>query len=155
TFHHAIMDGHSLVLLLKEVFAYYEAFLNNHNLELPTPRPYRDYIEWLAEQDLSRAEAFWRATLKGFNSPTPLVVNRAVSASANDPEDDTEQEVYLSATFTSALRALAKEHDITLNNILQGAWASLLSRYSGEEDVVFGATRDCRHTALAGADSMV
>ena len=64
-------------------------------------------------------------------------------------------EVRLSEARTRALRALAKEHGLTLNTLLQGAWALLLHRYTGEEDVVFGSTRACRRSALGGADDVV
>ena len=57
--------------------------------------------------------------------------------------------------MTSRLRRLAEESEITLNTLVQGAWALMLSRYSGEEEVVFGATRRCRRSSLAGADSIV
>ena len=155
TFHHAIIDGRSFVIVLKEAFAFYEASLVGEELALPQPRPYRDYINWLSEQDLTQAESFWRTMLKGFASPTPLVVNRNFAAINREPYEYTEQQEYLSASLTSALKALAKNHGITLNTIVQGAWALLLSLYSGEGDVVFGATRACRRTALEGADHMV
>src|SRR5262249_6579929 len=56
---------------------------------------------------------------------------------------------------TSALRALAQEHGFTLNTLVQGAWALLLSLYTGEEDVIFGTTRACRHSSLSGIETMV
>ena len=56
---------------------------------------------------------------------------------------------------TLELRKLAEEHQVTLNTLLQGVWALLLSRYSGKEEVVFGVTRACRKSALEGAESMV
>src|SRR5437867_3933463 len=62
TFHHLLLDGRSLVLLLNEVFGFYEAFCQGHDLQLDSPRPYRDYIDWLEQQDFSKGEAFWRQT---------------------------------------------------------------------------------------------
>jgi len=69
-------------------------------------------------------------------------------------EDDQLQgvhEVTLSAETTSRLGTFAKDHRLTVNTLVQGAWSLLLHRYSGEEDIVFGATRACRYSALAGA----
>ena len=153
TFHHAIIDGLSFVLVLKEVFAFYESLIRGEALQLPLPRPYSDYIYWLAEQDLAKAETFYRDLLKGFTSPTTLPGSRAPHL--NEHQDYTEQEAHLSAELTDTLKTLAKEYDVTLNNMVQGAWAFLLSRYSGEDDVVFGATRACRGSALDGAEFMV
>jgi amino acid adenylation domain-containing protein len=153
TFHHAIIDGHSFVLVLKEVFAFYESLSRGEELQLPLPRPYRDYIHWLAQLDLSKAERFWRGLLRGFTSPTPLPDSR--NPQVNEHQDYTEQETRLSAELTSSLKTLAADFGVTLNTIVQGAWGLLLSRYSGEEDVVYGATRACRGSALDGAEFMV
>ena len=56
---------------------------------------------------------------------------------------------------TDALRQFARRNQLTLNTIVQGAWALLLSRYSGEDDVVFGATVSGRPAELPGVESMV
>jgi amino acid adenylation domain-containing protein len=155
TFHHAIIDGRSFVIVLKEAFAFYEAFLNASDLKLSEPRPYSDYIAWQRQRDTGRAEHFWRDELKGFQSPTPLVVTRSDPDSIAGELVYTEQEIKLSASLTSNLKSLAKAHQVTLNNMVQGAWALLLGRYSGETDVVFGATRACRRSAIEGAESIV
>jgi surfactin family lipopeptide synthetase C len=153
TFHHAIIDGRSFVTVLKEAFDFYEAFKRGDELHLPLPRPYSHYINWLQEQDWAKAERFWRALLKGFTSPTPLPCSR--SAHSNKYQDYAEQETHLCAELTSTLKGLGKDNGVTLNNIVQGAWALLLSRYSNATEVVFGTTRACRRTALEGAELMV
>ncbi|OGG52156.1 MAG: hypothetical protein A3F84_17975 [Candidatus Handelsmanbacteria bacterium RIFCSPLOWO2_12_FULL_64_10] len=151
TFHHILLDGRSVLDVLKEVSVFYDAFCQGRDLQRPLPRPYRDHVEWVQRQDLRRAETHWRGLLRGFASPTPLTVA--------PPQECREgrggQELRLSASATAALQGLAREHGITLNTALQGAWALLLSRYSGEEDVVFGAVRACRHSTVEGAESMI
>jgi hypothetical protein len=154
TFHHALLDGRSLLLVLKELFAFYEAFCQNQNLQLKRPQPYRAYIDWLGTQDFTQAEHFWQQTLSGFTTPTPLTVDR-IHSPKSDQASFGRQEIRLSETTTLALQALAEQHQLTLNTLLQGAWALLLSRYSGEAEVVFGATRACRRSALEGAESIV
>ncbi|MEK7326066.1 MAG: condensation domain-containing protein, partial [Chloroflexota bacterium] len=149
--HHLLLDGWSLPLLLQEVFAFYEAHQQGQAIQPESARPYRDYIAWLQERDAAQAESFWRRTLKGFAAPTPLVVDRKL-------KDETEYAVErtrLSAEITSALQSLARAQQVTLSTILQGAWAILLHRYSGEEDVVFGATVSGRPADLPGAETMV
>jgi amino acid adenylation domain-containing protein len=155
SFHHLLMDGWCLSIILKEVFAFYEAFKQTDNLYLDAPRPYRDYITWLQQQDLSQAETFWRQALQGFTAPTPLVVDRVVGSLPNQRETYDEQHLQLSTAVTDALQSLARHHHLTLNTLVQGAWALLLSRYSGQEDVVFGATVSGRPADLAGVESMV
>jgi len=149
--HHLILDGWSGALVLQQVFQAYEALCHGQVVSLPRCRPYADYIAWLQQQDLSQAEAFWRKVLQGFTAPTQL----RVSSSANGATGYDEQSLKLSPATTAALQSLARQHKLTLNTLLQGAWAILLSRYSGEEDVVFGATSAGRPPALVGSDSMV
>ena len=153
-FHHLLLDGWSVSLLLNEVLAFYEAYCRGRELRLERPRPYRDYIAWLQQQDLAQAEGFWREALRGITAPTPLGVGRDVGGRERAPRY-AEQRLELSAAVTGGLRALAREHRLTLNALVQGAWALLLSRYSGEEKVVFGATVSGRPAGLVGVEAMV
>jgi hypothetical protein len=155
SFHHALLDGRSFLLLIKEVFSFYNAIRKGENLELAKPSPFRRYIDWLQQQDIGRGEAFWRKLLSGFSAPTPFTVDRACIATSESPEaEHAEQTAHLSARLTSRLQTFAEEEAVTLNTLVQGAWALLLSRYSGEDDVVFGATRACRRSVV-GAETMV
>jgi len=152
--HHLLLDGWSGSLVLEEVFAYYEAYRQGQELELPVPRPYRDYISWLQRQDPEQAEQFWRSELAGFVSPTPLGMEEPHGTSSG--RLDYEQEyLELSTEATTALRLLARKNELTLNTLVQGAWAFLLSRYSGQRDVVFGTVVSGRPVELEGIDSMV
>jgi amino acid adenylation domain-containing protein len=153
--HHLLLDGWSLPLFLQEVFQMYDAFCARRELHLDVSRPYGDYIAWLQRQDLAQAEAFWRQTLKGFTAPTVLNIGQDHSSSSSKGAGYAEQTMWLSTAATSALRALAQQHQLTLNTLVQGAWAVLLSRYSVQEDVVFGATVTGRPTDLAGSGSMI
>ncbi|MDD1444184.1 condensation domain-containing protein, partial [Dolichospermum sp. ST_sed3] len=178
--HHLLMDGWSLPILLKEVFSYYEAFHQGKTLYLSPVRPYRDYIAWLKGRDLKQAEDYWRSFLMGFTAPTPLAsishgtrVSEPAGSSAgkerrrerSDKEDWSsderpEQEAPILKTFltektSQALRALAQRQQVTLNTLVQGAWALLLSRYTSETDVVFGSTVAGRPAELPGAETML
>ncbi|SFJ64582.1 amino acid adenylation domain-containing protein [Thermoflavimicrobium dichotomicum] len=149
-YHHVLLDGWSLPIVLNEVFQSYDALVKGKKLNLPTPRPYRDYIAWLRKQDMKKAEAYWRESLKGFTSPTPLVVN--------EPTGETGYHTLyrtLSPSITEKLHRLAREHQVTVNTIVQGAWAILLHRYSGEQEVLYGATVSGRPTELIGVEQMV
>src|SRR6266508_1357144 len=149
--HHVLLDGWSAALVIKEVFVYYEAYRQGREMELEQPRAYSDYIEWLERQDREKAESYWRRALKGFQTPTALRVadNRRASGGYQS------QRITLSEGMSERLRAVARGHQLTLNTLAQGAWAVLLSRYSGEEDVVFGATVSGRESGLTGIESMV
>src|SRR3990172_10930221 len=155
SYHHLLLDGWSGPLVLKEVFTLYEAFCQGRDLHLAQRRPYKDYIKWLKQQDLSEAEHFWRESLQGFNAPTPLRVDRTPAKPADARIRYGSESISLGAPATQALQAFARRHHITLNTLVQAAWALLLSRYSGENDIVFGATVFGRPTALEGVESMI
>lgn len=154
TFHHALLDGRSFILILKEVFAFYEAFSEGGDLDLERPRPLRDYIEWLQRQDWLQSQGFWQQLLQDYVSPISLAVDRLASGRPAGEKGYGAQRIQLSyrlpADLTQALQSFAWQHRLTPNTLVQGAWACLLSRHSGNPDVVFGATRACRHSPLDG-----
>ena len=100
-FHHLLFDGWSLSLLLKEVLAFYEAYCRGRELRLESPRPYRDYIVWLQQQDLAQAEGFWREALRGMTAPTPLPLGRSEGARLESRY--AEQELRVSAALSSSI----------------------------------------------------
>jgi natural product biosynthesis luciferase-like monooxygenase protein len=153
TIHHLLADGRSALVLLREVFAFYEAFSTGSDLQWPLPPSFREHIGWLDRYDRKSAEAFWRDAMQGFAAPTPLVVDRPSSSTFEGPP--IEREICLRRETTAALKNLAAGHLLSVGTFVQGAWALLLSRYSGEEDVVFGAVRSCRRSTVEGADAMV
>ncbi|MEW5931095.1 MAG: amino acid adenylation domain-containing protein [Gemmatimonadota bacterium] len=143
--HHALLDGWSIPIVLDEVVTAYEAILRGREPGLPPVRPFREYVEWLGRRDAAAAEAFWREELGGIEGPTRLGIELDAGA---DSGPRGVRELKLPAGVTETLGSLARTHRLTLNTLLQGAWAMLMSRYSGEEDVVFGATTSGRSADL-------
>ena len=156
THHHAILDGWSLPILLRELFLCYAAAREGRPAVLPPARPYRDFIAWLSEQSVAEAETFWRAELAGFTAPAPLPgtpdTDDAGNASARRPA---VQQTLLGAAASDALGAFARRHQLTPNTLAQGAWALLLARAGGRDDVVFGTVTAGRGAPLAGIETMV
>jgi amino acid adenylation domain-containing protein/non-ribosomal peptide synthase protein (TIGR01720 family) len=155
TFHHLILDGWSVAQLFGEVLASYNELAEGRQLALERPRPFRDYIAWLAQQDLSQAETFWRETLQGFSKPTPIGAAYVTPDEAQARQGYDEVRAELSASTTEGLQALARNQQLTLNSIVQGAWAWVLSQYSDEPDVLFGVTVSGRPAELQGVESMI
>jgi amino acid adenylation domain-containing protein len=156
TFHHILLDGRSFPIILQELFTVYDAARQN-DLPLspidllPKRRPFQDHVAWLETQAFSQAQTFWQQYLHGYDQPIQLPTLPA----ANTKTSFHEQEITFPDEETTRLNTFAAAHDLTLNTLVQGAWALLLSRYCGAEDVVFGATRACRRSSVTGADSMV
>ncbi|MFG6094643.1 amino acid adenylation domain-containing protein [Leptothoe sp. ISB3NOV94-8A] len=149
--HHLLFDGWSLPLIWQDMLTYYGALLQGTVPQLQPTRPYRDYIAWQQEQDPSKAESFWRKQLQGFVEPTPLPAAR----SAGTSQHYQQQTQSLSPSLTTALKNLARQYRLTLNTLVQGAWALLLNHYSGEDQVTYGSVVSGRPAALSGVETMV
>ncbi|HEV2962010.1 MAG TPA: amino acid adenylation domain-containing protein, partial [Candidatus Angelobacter sp.] len=154
TFHHLILDGWSLPLLFQEVLARYREQTHGEPYPGLPIDSYSDYIHWLQKQDLSAAERYWRRTLQGFGAPTSIEIG-----SANHLRDSNdiffEQQTQFSSEETAGLQSAAKQNGLTLSILVQAAWAILLSRYSREQDIVFGLTLSGRSANLAGIEAMI
>ncbi len=155
TYHHILVDGRSTFLIMDEVFQYYQAFRDRRDLEIAPPRPYGDYIDWLQGQEFVRYEDYWRTALKGFLTPAQLRLPPVEKKHHEAEQIFAAQELAVPADTTARVDAFAKAHGLTLNTMIQGAWALLLHHYSGENDIVFGATRACRYSSVKGAETMV
>jgi amino acid adenylation domain-containing protein len=152
TIHHAITDARTLAILLNDLFTFYESFQAGEEPHLQPAPDYVRYVEWHQHQDWSEAERFWRNHLAGFITPTPLPLHD--HGTSGSPSGWAEEEVILSSKVITALRETGKSHGLTLNTFLQGAWALVLSRYSGDVEVVFGAVKSCRPVPLPSATNI-
>src|SRR5688572_6074807 len=156
SYHHLLLDGWSISLVLRHVLEAYERLRRSQPPPQPVAiRPYRDYIGWLQRQDLRAAETFWREKLRGFSVPTKLGVERSTSATTTPGERYRKLHRVLSVETTKALQSLARQHQLTLSPMIHAAWSLLLSRYSGDREVLFGSVVSGRPTALEGAETMV
>jgi amino acid adenylation domain-containing protein len=153
TFHHLLLDGRALVVLLPELFEATAALAAGREPVMDAPIPYSRYLAWLQEQDTGASAGYWQAALAGFRAPTALPATS--SRAAGTPAGPAKQVLTLPAERTAALRAFVAAHDLTMNTLVQGAWALLLSRCSGEEEIVFGAVRACRHGSVPGSANIV
>ena len=154
TYHHLLLDARVDGARRREILASYEALAANRPRALAPAPQFRDYIAWIAGQDPSAAEEFWARKTIGFEAATPLPGSKTPSSSARGVAGQHESLVLTSAA-TEALMRLARSTPITLNTIVQSAWALALARWSGRDDVCFGTTVSCRPATLAGADEMI
>ncbi|MGW5735027.1 MULTISPECIES: amino acid adenylation domain-containing protein [Streptomyces] len=149
TSHHILVDGWSMPVILDEVSALYAASGDARDLK-PTAS-YRDYLAWLERQDTEAARDAWRTELAGADEPT-LVAPADPGRPPVMPEVGSAE---LDPDKTRALGALARAHGLTVNTVVQGAWALVLARLAGRTDVVFGGTVAGRPPELPDAESMI
>ncbi|WP_181721723.1 non-ribosomal peptide synthetase [Nocardia gipuzkoensis] len=146
TYHHLLLDGWSIPLLLREIVAGYAGVTGQ------PPRPYRLYVEWLVRQDKSASRRAWAEALSAVPEPTRLAGSALVRSPAALP---LEHEIILDESWSQRLSRLATELEVTVNTVLQAAWAIMLARMTDRADVVFGTTVSGRPADLAGVESMV
>ncbi len=149
TTHHILVDGWSVPLMIPELQQLYEH--HGSAAALPRVTAFRDYLAWLSSRDRSAAEAAWREALAGLEEGTRI----SPLASLGDPKVPERMIVELDEQTTQRLTEQARARNLTLNTIVQGAWAVLLSRHTGREDVVFGSTVSGRSPEIAGVEGMI
>jgi amino acid adenylation domain-containing protein len=157
SFNHIILDGWSIPVLFKELFAFYMGLKTNVPVDLPAARPYKDYIAWFRNCNQAAGNSYWKEFLKGYKGSQALIINKNKNKSkaAHNDIRKAEYRTGLTEEQTLALKNCAREHGQTVNNILNAAFALLLERYGQGNDVVYGTTISGRPMELPGIDEML
>ena len=155
--HHMLFDGWSLPLIWQDMLTYYDGLLKASSPQLSVAKPYRDYIAWQqaqsTEETAQQAERFWRSQLSGFTEPTPLPAARTTAETESRPYH--QKETRLNISLTQRLSSFARQHRLTLNTLIQGAWTLLLHHFTGHSQVMHGSVVSGRPTELSGVEKMV
>ncbi|MGW9250367.1 amino acid adenylation domain-containing protein [Streptomyces badius] len=149
TNHHAVLDGWSLPILMRDLLALYAG---GGAAALPAPPPYQSYVQWLEGQDRTAGLSAWATAFEGFTEPTLLAPGAPAGRVAKAPE---VIEFALDEAATTALSDRARELGVTLNTVVQGAWGLLLGKLTGRTDVAFGSTVSGRPAEVPGSGDMV
>lgn len=154
--HHIIIDGWSGPIILEECLKIYTALCESKEIKLPPARPFRNYIDWLQQQNIGKTETFWRQELQGIKVPTPLTYleNNQNQASKQKERYD-EERIKLSKEITKLLLSFATQNHFTLATLVNGIWSILLSRYTCRHNVIYGCTVTGRPVDLAEVESIV
>jgi hypothetical protein len=152
--HHIIIDGWTTPIILEECLQIYEALCECKEVNLPASRPFRNYIDWLQQQNIAKTESFWRQVLQGVKAPTPLtyIENNQLP---NQEERYDEERIKLSEATTKSILSFATKNRLTLATLVHGIWSILLSRYTCRNNIIYGCTVTGRPVDLAEVDSMV
>ena len=153
TFHHIILDGWSLPILFRDVFAAY-----HHPDTAPTADPppsFKNYVAWLQTHRPKGTKDFWCEELADLPAPPVLFSDRKTPMGHSGSTSDASHHLSLRSETAQALRKLAVGHRVTLQTLIQGAWALALGHFSSAEDVIFGSVHSGRHPQLTGVDTMV
>ncbi|MEU6867651.1 condensation domain-containing protein, partial [Streptomyces sp. NPDC046876] len=150
TIHHILVDGWSVSVLMRDLFALYESA--GDDTGLPAAAPYKAYLAWLSGYDSEESAAVWTEVLSGLEEPCRLAAGNSARTAATAPEQIVQT---LPADVSALLQELARSRGLTMNTLVQGAWGVLLGALTGRDDVVFGTTVSGRPPELPGIESMV
>ncbi|MBK7992405.1 MAG: LLM class flavin-dependent oxidoreductase [Blastocatellia bacterium] len=153
--HHIILDGWSIPIVLEQLFLIYESLNKGQKINLPYLPNYRSYIDWLDKQNLEKAKQFWSNLLLGFTTPTKLSIENTLSTTSKQEVNYNQEESLLSKDQTTNLQTCAKQYQLPMNVLIQGAWGLLLNHYSNESDIVYGSVVSGRPTSLKDTDKMI
>ncbi|WP_343596219.1 amino acid adenylation domain-containing protein [Pseudomonas sp.] len=145
TSHHILMDGWSNSLLFAAVM---QAYSGQPAALAQASRS--DYLGWLQQQDRAGADAFWKAQLLSLDGPSLLGATRDTAQSGQGAVV-----LELGDTLSQALKHFAQTQQVTLNSVLQAAWALLLQRRTGQRRPCFGATVSGRPAELPGIEQQL
>ena len=149
TYHHVLLDGWAMPILLTELFGLYER--RGDDTGLPGPFPHRGYLSWLARQDTGKAREAWRQELSGLTGPTLW----APPDAARVPRLPHRRTVPIPPGLIAAIETMTQRYGLTFNTIVQGALAILLARLTGRDDICFGTVVHGRPADLSGAEAMI
>lgn len=147
THSHILLDGWSVALIIKDVLHGYNALLVAQTPQLPQAAQYRDYIAWLENQNRQQAQRFWQDILQDAE-PGALLTDRTGQQGYLELFDQIAEAECL------ALQQLAQQLGVTLNTLVQAAWALVVAERSGSDGVLFGITVSGRANNLDGIESI-
>lgn len=153
SFHHIIMDGWCLGIILKDLIRMYRSFKCGEPVNPGTAAPYSRYIEWIEKRDKEKGLRFWEEYLRGFDRHSPLFGIGKTDSQLKERPD--VHPFFLDETSTAGLNKIAAGNGVTLNTLFQTIWGILLQRYNNIDDVVFGAVVTNRPSEIEGIEHML
>ncbi|WP_323118191.1 non-ribosomal peptide synthetase [Burkholderia alba] len=154
TRHHLLLDGWSTARLFADVLRDYAQPPRAQPFALPAKARYRDFIGWLAARDAGAAQAFWRTRLARLDAPT-RVAQRDADPRAPQAAEHRTWRATLDAGMLARVTDTARRLRVTVNTLVQGAWALALQRTTHQPSVAFGATVAGRPDALPDVDTVL
>jgi amino acid adenylation domain-containing protein/non-ribosomal peptide synthase protein (TIGR01720 family) len=151
--HHILMDGWCMGILISEFFEIYTSLLEKRPFKLPPVIPYSRYIQWLEKQSKMQSQNYWTHYVAFYNEVASLPQKRTHRADEGYKGDQVV--VTLDKETTVQLNRLTVDCQVTMNTLIQSLWGLLLARYTGRQDMIFGAVVSGRPSKIHGIDTMV
>ncbi|MCX6580366.1 MAG: amino acid adenylation domain-containing protein [Candidatus Aminicenantes bacterium] len=154
SFHHILMDGWCIGLLISEYFEIYQSFVEKRPYHLPKVTPYRTFIEWLEKQDHEASKQYWSDYLEGYTEQVGVPRLKGIK---------TRQKGYkievcshpLEKDKTNRVNQMAKNFQVTTSTFFQAVWGIILEKFNNKHDVVFGAVVSGRPPEIEGVENIL
>ncbi len=154
TNHHILVDGWSMSIIFGEFLEAYKSFTNGVS-PIREEDKYEDYIKYIASKDTYEEEDFWKGYMKGLESPCLLPFSDSNVSRNKTSGDYRESVLSIDVDFVKKLTEYTQQHHLTINTLFQGVWSLLLSKYTGNKNVIYGVTVSGRPTELSASEDRV
>lgn len=153
SYHHILLDGWSLPLLLSRVHELYACSLQNRMPQRSLTRSFETYIRWLNNKDRTEAESFWKAYLADVTEPTHLPIEKGIFPDVHQPIENQQIETFcIDSRRTKRITDFVQKAQVSLNTLVQFAWGKVLQVYQDADTTVFGMVVSGRGSDLAQSD---
>lgn len=152
--HHILIDGWCLGILQSEFLEIYDSLSEQRPYQLPQPKPFSSYIQWLESQEKDEAKQFWQTYLEGYTDAISFPRQRNLVV-RNGGYYNKRITTSLSLEDIARLRNLASEHQVSVAQLLSAIWGVLLAKYTSANDIIFGLVVSGRPATLEGVEGMM
>lgn len=153
TFHHILLDGWSVGILLNEFRSVYSALQTGTELPAPNPFSYRDYVRWIGRQDKEKSGKFWGEYLADLRRMT-VIPGRKPTLPQHKYQSE-ELFWQMPEDMSGKLDQLARGNGVTMHSVFEGIWSVILNRLNNSNDLLFGTIVSGRNPGVEGIDKMV
>lgn len=151
-YHHIILDGWSVNILLSELMQVYNGIIRGVSVNLVPTIGISTYTKWYEQCDKNRGLDFWKSYLSKFDKITSLPKKENIQRGSYKEK---RQTVHIEKKELDLLNQFSADYGITINNILQTSWAILLAKFNNTRDVIFGSVVSGRTANISGIESML
>ncbi|MCP5053001.1 MAG: hypothetical protein GY940_37890, partial [bacterium] len=153
SYHHILLDGWSMGIILKEFFTAYETFSHGKPLPEGNKTPFKQFVQWNQNRDADGEKNFWTHYFEGFEMGGGFSINS--NKSATGLREMASCQTCLEPDETDRLDGFISRSKVTWAALLYLGWGLLLQKYSNHNDVLFGTTVSGRSAKIPGIENMV
>ncbi|WP_442591967.1 amino acid adenylation domain-containing protein [Pedobacter sp. AW31-3R] len=153
SYHHILMDGWCIRLLIKEFFQIYFSLIAGKTPQLKKVYPYSNYIKWLGNIDQLKSIDYWKTYLADYEGLSTLPKKTPAIPAGKSAFKSVQGQI--DPELRTSLKALCSRLEITENIFFQTVWAFLLKIYSGTNDTLFGSVVSGRPAEVTGIEEML